>query len=133
MFVTLIKGKANLGPRFLPDISAGQHWSRHWMAENLDNVYGQRRRYDHNYPSYFPQSASNPQNPYCYPDEALGEFRRWVRQHYIAKKMPNYLGQKIKAGEIPPASARAAIKAFAKSSGAPALTPPAASTPSTSG
>jgi hypothetical protein len=113
IFVTLLRGGADLGIKFIPDISVGQHWARYWASENLDSVYGQRRRYNHNYPNYFPQSASNPQPAFCYPEDALGEFRKWVRTHYIAQKMPSYLGQKIKDGQIPAAEARAAISAFA--------------------
>jgi hypothetical protein len=113
MFVTLIRGGADLGPNFIPDISVGMHWGKYWIAESLDIIYGERIKYDHNYPSYFPQAASNPQPSYCYPDEALGEFRKWVREVYIAKRMPSYLDQKIKEGKIPAPAARAALDAFA--------------------
>lgn len=113
MFVTLIRGGAHLGQAFIPDISVGLLWSKHWTAENLEVVYGDRIKYDHNYPAYFPQSASNPQHPYCYPDEALGEFRKWVKEEYIANRMPGYLDQKIREGKIPAPAARAALDAFA--------------------
>lgn len=113
LFVTLIRGGANLGQSFIPDISVGQLWAKHWTADNLDIVYGDRIKYDHNYPAYFPQSASNPQPSYCYPDDALGEFRKWVRDVYVAKRMPMYLDQKIKEGKIPAPAARAALDAFA--------------------
>jgi len=113
IFVTLIRGGANLGPSFVPDISVGQHWAKFWSAENLDMVYGPREKYEHNYPLYFPQAASNPQPSYCYPDDALGEFRKWVREEYIAKRMPTYLNQKVREGKIPAPAARAALDAFA--------------------
>jgi hypothetical protein len=119
LFVTLIRGGASVGMSFIPDISVGQHWSKYWASENLDVIYGERCRYDHNYPQYFPQSASNPQPAYCYPDEALGEFRKWIKQEYIAKKMPNYLLQKTKDGMISGVAAQKAIAAFAPS---PAIT-----------
>jgi hypothetical protein len=112
IFVTLIRAGANLGPQFVPDISVGQLWAKHWAAGSLDIVYGDRIKYEHNYPIYFPQAASNPQHPYCYPDDALGEFRRWVRDEYIAKRMPDYLTQKIRQGQLPAAAATAAIEAF---------------------
>ena len=79
---------------------------------NLEVVYGERKRYDHNYPDYFPQSMSNPQPAYCYPDDALAEFRRWARDVYIVNQMPRYLESKVKAGELPAPSAVAAIEAF---------------------
>jgi hypothetical protein len=113
IFVTLIRGGANLGPKFVPDISVGQLWAKHWTSENLDVVYGDRIKYEHNYPIYFPQAASNPQPAYCYPDEALGEFRKWVREEYIAKRLPGYLTQKVGQGQLPPAAATAALEAFA--------------------
>ena len=112
MLVTMIREGADLGKSFIPDISVGQAWSKYWNAESLEVVYGGRRTYEHNYPSYFPQSASNPQTPYCYPDDALGEFRAWVRTHYSPKNLPNYLGGKVKQGQIEAKKANAAIEAF---------------------
>jgi hypothetical protein len=76
ILVMLIRKGANLGPTFLPDVSVGQLWSKFWITEDLEVLYGERIKYEHNYPAYFPQAASNPQHPYCYPDEALGEFRK---------------------------------------------------------
>lgn len=112
MTVTLIQAGADLGSRFIPDISVGLAWGKHWTAENLDVVYGVRRHYEHNYPSYFPQSASNPQPAYCYPDDALAEFRRWVRETYVTRQMPKYLNGKVLSGEIPAPAAAKAIDAF---------------------
>lgn len=113
IFVTLIRGGANLGKDFLPDISIGMAWSKKWVDENLDAVYGQRMKYDHHYPHYFPQALSNPQQAYCYPDEALAEFREWIKKVYIQKRMPTYLDQKIREGKIPAPAARAALDALA--------------------
>jgi hypothetical protein len=113
IFVTLIREKAELGPKFVPDISVGIHWGKFWTRENLDVIYGDRIKYEHNYPIYFPQAASNPQQPYCYPDDALGEFKKWVRRTYMPKLMPQYLDTKIRGGQIPAPAARAALDAFA--------------------
>lgn len=113
LFVTMIRSGANLGKSFIPDISVGLLWAKHWKAENLDIVFGDRIQYAHNYPSYFPQSASNPQPAYCYPDDALGEFRKWVREIYIPKRLPLYLEGKVKSGDLPAPAALAAIGAFA--------------------
>ena len=110
--VTLIRSGANLGSSFIPDISVGQHWGRHWTSNNLDAVYGDRINYDHHYPSYFPQALSNPQPAYCYPDEALAEFRDWIKKEYITKKMPSYLRGKVKQGQIPAPAATIALDAF---------------------
>src|SRR5277367_6312114 len=67
IFVMLIRNGANVGPQFVPDISVGQLWSKYWTAESLDIIHGERIKYEHNYPLYYPQSVSNPQHPYCYP------------------------------------------------------------------
>ena len=112
LLVTMIREGASLGSTFIPDISVGLHWGKHWRSENLDVVYGERIKYDHNYPAYFPQALSNPQPAYCYPDDALAEFRQWVRVQYLPGKLPNYLNDKVKQGQITAKKANAAIAAF---------------------
>jgi len=112
ILVTMIRQGANLGEKFIPDISVGLHWGKFWTAENLEVVYGARKKYDHNYPEYFPQALSNPQEAYCYPDDALGEFRKWVREEYLPKKLPNYLNDKVAQRQIAASQAAAAIEAF---------------------
>lgn len=112
MLVTLIQEGADLGDKFIPDISVGIHWGKFWNSENLEVIYGPRRTYEHNYPAYFPQAASNPQLPHCYPDDALGEFRKWVREQYLPQKLPPYLSKKVKEGQLEGPRAAAAIAAF---------------------
>jgi hypothetical protein len=112
MFVTMIKGGVNPGTNFIPDISVGVHWANFWRKENLDIVHGNRKQFSHNYPDYFPQAASNPQDIYCYPDDALGDFRRWLREVYIPMKLPDYLGSKVKQGAFPAKLATNALAAF---------------------
>lgn len=111
ILVTLIQQGASLGHNFIPDISVGQQWAKRWKDESLEVVYGERRQYDHNYPDYFPQALSNPQPAYCYPDDALGEFRQWVRRKYLTVDFPKYLNNKVKQGHIPAPRAVAAIEA----------------------
>ncbi|WP_084112572.1 hypothetical protein [Belnapia moabensis] len=113
LMVTLLRQGASLGNKFIPDISVGIAWAKYWNSENLEVLYGNRIKYEHNYPNYFPQSASNPQSPYCYPDEALGEFRKWIREAYIPNQMPIYLGNKVKDKELPASAVQAALEAFA--------------------
>ena len=93
--VGLINAGAPVGDAFVPDISVGRQWSAHWKKFDLEAQHGARQRYLHNYPEYFPQAASNPQEPYCYPDAALPEFRRWLREHYMPQGLPKYLKQKL--------------------------------------
>lgn len=112
LYVTLIREGAALGDSFIPDISVGQHWSKYWNTESLDVLYGDRKKYTHNYPGYFPQSTSNPQAPYCYPDEALPEFREWIKKVYTVSKMPKHLDGKVKQGQIDAPAAEKVIEAF---------------------
>lgn len=100
--VTLINSGAPIGKDFVPDISIGIAWSKHWTANNLSTRFGDRRQFDHNYPNYFPQSASNPQPAYCYPEDALGEFNRWMRTQYLPNSFPTYLKKKVAEGQLAP-------------------------------
>jgi hypothetical protein len=93
---TLIRSKVIVNDKTIPDISVGRCWSDFWIQNNYDNKYGARQKYEHNYPDYYPQSTSNPQEPWCYPDEALAEFRKWFHTEYVASKFPKYLSDKVK-------------------------------------
>src|SRR4051794_37914033 len=85
MIVTLGQNGLFIDEKFVPDISVGLSWGKFWAAENLDAKYGARRKYEHEYPNYFPQALSNPQDCWCYPEMALGEFRNWMRNRYIGE------------------------------------------------
>lgn len=100
MFAALIAGDVQIDSSFVPDISVGLAWAKFWKDENLDSVYGLRTRFDHQYPSYYPQSAAGPQEAHCYPEEALGEFRKWMREIYYKDKFPAYLTRKVKNGSL---------------------------------
>src|SRR5262249_14951905 len=91
LMVTLINAGVDVGDRFVPDISVGQVWGKHWTDDNLDAVFGERRRYEHRYPDYFPQAKSNPQPAFCYPDAALAEFKRFMCETYLPEKLSSYL------------------------------------------
>lgn len=98
---------------FVPDISIGITWSNYWQSKNLAEKYGERLDYPHNYPKSFAQSKSNPQHPFCYPEEALGVFRKWVREQYIGKgKMKKYLESKVKDETFSLEFVQLAIKAL---------------------
>ena len=97
----------------MPDISIGLHWGKHWAANNFDASLGARIKYQHNYPAYFPQADSNPQEPWCYPDTALAEFRRWLREDYIgAGKFSTYITGKVAQKQLPASFAQLAIAAY---------------------
>lgn len=96
MIVDLIRGGLPVSDKTIPDISVGSHWGRYWTDNGLEARFGGRIKFEHNYPSYYPQSMSNPQTPWAYPDEALAEFRRWFRTVYLPTKYPPYILSKAK-------------------------------------
>ena len=112
MIVPMIRSGILISDKVVPDISVGKAWSAHWTENNLDPKYGARIKYDHEYPDYYPQAKSNPQPSYAYPDAALGEFRVWLRQHYIANKFPTYLLGQTKKGSIERGIANKALESF---------------------
>jgi hypothetical protein len=116
LIVTLIQSGADVGQHFIPDISVGQHWSKFWLEIGFETTFGPRKKYEHDYPKYFPQAASNPQFPYCYPDGGLGEFRKWFWENYVPQKLPTYLSDKVRQGQIPSTYASHVTAALAGSS-----------------
>lgn len=112
MIVPMITAGVMINDKLIPDISVGLAWSSHWKSNNLAEKYGECMRYQHNYPEYYPQSKSNPQSPLAYPDAALGEFKMWLRQTYIVKKLPTYLTGKVKENAIPFSAAAKATLAL---------------------
>jgi hypothetical protein len=100
MIVPMIRSGVFISDKVVPDISVGIHWSRHWEAENLMQKFGDRVKYSHSYPEYYPQSKSNPQPAFAYPDLSLGYFRAWLKQNYISTKFPQYLINQVKDGKL---------------------------------
>ena len=113
LIVTLGQSGLHIDHTFVPDISVGSAWSKHWQANNFDETYEKRTKFEHNYPDYFPQSISNPQEPWCYPEAALGEFRRWFRAIYIGEgKFSRYLLNQSKVKALPASFAQIALEAY---------------------
>ncbi|NKE68695.1 hypothetical protein RAMLITH_23005 [Ramlibacter sp. RBP-2] len=112
MLVPMIRAGIFISDKVVPDVSVGLHWSSHWEANDLDRKYGNRTRYDHEYPLYYPQSKSNPQPAFCYPEEALGAFRAWLQATYIRSKFPAYMLGQTRKGTVPLALANKALGAF---------------------
>lgn len=113
MIVTLGQNGLHIDSTFLPDGSVGQVWAKHWKEQNLALLYGERQKFEHNYPEYFPQSASNPQDAWCYPEEALGTFRKWMRETYIGEgKFKKYIETKVRQKALPTSFAQLAIEAY---------------------
>lgn len=103
--IAAIRAGLRVDEHTVPDISVGKAWSEYWKAKGLANQHGERQRHDHNYPDYFPQATSNPQEIWVYPVQALGEFRIWMQQTYVREKFPAYLERKVAAGLLPPSAA----------------------------
>lgn len=87
----LIAASLPVNNKTIPDISVGHGWGQCWTARSLGNEYGKRIKYEHYYPSYYPQARSNPQEPWAYPDAALPTFRHWFRHEYLPTKYPKYI------------------------------------------
>lgn len=91
LIVDLINADLPVNDKTVPDISVGIAWGKHWTDNLLDDQYGERVRFDHSYPSYYAQSASNPQPSWSYPDAALAHFRGWFKNIYLPTKFPKYI------------------------------------------
>ena len=116
LVVSIIRAGGDVGVHFVPDQSIGIHWGRHWQDNSLGDQFGQRKTYPHNYPDYFPQALSNPQDARCYPDKALPEFRRWMREVYMEEKLPPYLAKKVKQGALPASFSSLSLTAYGSKS-----------------
>lgn len=110
----LILAGAEIGNKFVVDISIGQHWSKYWAESGLEQEFGDRDKYPHRYPDSHPQAKSNPQESWCYPLGALGHFREWLQTTYLeGGKFGAYLKGKVAKGELPPSIAQLAIATLA--------------------
>lgn len=112
MIVPMIRSGVMISDKVVPDISVGRTWSDYWVANNLSKTFGERIKYDHEYPEYYPQAKSNPQPCYAYPEEALKVFRSWLRNNYIVAKFPQYLFNQVKADKLSKGTVAKALEAF---------------------
>jgi hypothetical protein len=94
LVVDLINAGLPVNQHTIPDQSVGGTWGRYWAAQNLTAKYGERIEYPHYFPPEFPQSASNPQMAWAYPNEAWAEFQNWFRSIYLPTKYPVYILKK---------------------------------------
>lgn len=112
VIVALIRAGLEVGAHCVPDGSIGILWGKHWTDTQLAQEFGDRRQYAHHFPDYFPQAKSNPQPAHCYPEAALPDFRRWMREVYLPHKLPTYLASKVKQQQLPPSIVDLALLAF---------------------
>lgn len=111
LVVHMIKGGCALDSHTMPDVSVGLAWSNHWNKSGLDLLHGDRIKYDHNFPEWFPQSAANPVAAWIYPVSALGDFKMWLYRTYAAEGggFSKYVGSKVTQGIFLPARAQALL------------------------
>lgn len=107
----MVKRNFDFGPSAIPDISVGTMWSKHWVKSDFDAKYGARTKHPHVYPDWFPQHKAGPVEAWIYPDDALGEFRRWMQIDYIPNRLGNYLVKKSAEGALPQIDAERIIEA----------------------
>jgi hypothetical protein len=119
LVVHMIQSGCPLDNHTVPDISIGKYWSNYWSESNLEGEHGQRLKYPHDYPSWFPQAMANPVDAWIYPVSALGSFRLWLHTHYVPQSFPKYLKQKVKAGIFLPSRAELLIHSVSQRSLAP--------------
>lgn len=124
LFASMIINGADFGTRMILDLSVGLCWGKYWMDHALERSFGNRMKFPHYYPTYFPQSLSNPQDAWCYPEDALPSFKRWMREEYVPKRMPAYLKSQVSQKKLPAQIANNALAALAKRDGARALPRP---------
>jgi hypothetical protein len=91
LVVDLINADLTVNNKTIPDISVGLAWGAYWKDNDCAATYGERTTYEHNFPNYYPQAASNPQRPNAYPDSALPLFRQWFKAEYLPTKFPKYI------------------------------------------
>lgn len=125
LFIALGRSGIHTDQSFLPDISVGKQWSTHWQKISGDDLYGVRIRYEHDYPSSYSQSLSNPQEPWAYPDASLPEFKRWFREDYVkGGKLAGYLSGQAAKKTLPAPFINSALAAFGLPANAPKIERP---------
>ena len=108
-----IQAGLNLDSHTIPDISVGIIWNKYWKSNNFDTRYGERIKYPHDYPDYYPQAKANGDiSAFIFPLSALGDFRLWIQNEYLPNKFPNYLSKKVKEGAFPASKKEAMLKAL---------------------
>ncbi len=112
IIVPMIESGLINNDKFLPDISIGRMWSTYWKSQKIEEKYGCRITFQHNYPDYYPQAASNPQEAWAYPNAALGAFREWLETTYIHQHYPEYLWRKYKQKQLGMSDVQRAISVF---------------------
>lgn len=118
LVITAIQAGLEVDERTIPDISVGRTWSSRWTKDRLAEVYGERAKWPHTYPDYFPQSEADVE-AWVYPVASLPAFREWLQTEYIGEKLSQYLKRKVTQKQLPPSVAELILEAFAPKELAP--------------
>jgi len=113
MVLASIREGLEVDSHTVPDISVGSIWSKYWTTNSLDIQYGQRQKFPHIYPDYFPQARANDSiEAYIYPIRAAGIFKEWLQVEYLPQKYPAYIKRKSKEGAIAQTKAAKLLEAL---------------------
>jgi hypothetical protein len=113
MIVPMIRSGMKISDRVVPDISVGIAWSNYWVTNRLADQYGERIHFNHEYPDYYPQSKSNPQPAYAYPDTVWAVFQKWFKQNYLGDvALQKYLAGQVSKGTLAIETANKVLEVF---------------------
>lgn len=112
IFISLIKHGVIISDKIIMDVSIGITWSNYWKSELLEKRYGERLKYQHNYPLYYRQAKSNPQKCFIYPLDVLGEFRKWLENIYLPAQFTTYLLNQLRKGNLDEVEADSVVRAL---------------------
>ena len=110
LVIHMIKNDCAIDEHTVPDISVGIAWAKHWNDNEYDDKFGERKKFPHVYPEWFPQALANPIPAWVYPIDSLGVFRTWIYENYVPDKFPKYISNKVKSGKITMSSAQLLIE-----------------------
>lgn len=110
LVVTAAQNGLPLDEHTVPDISIGMAWSQHWQESGAEERFGQRKKYPHRYPAYFPQAKAGIE-AWIYPLAALSEFWIWMQDTYVPEKFPKYLSRQVTKGALPAGAANVILAA----------------------
>jgi len=113
LIVPMIRSGVNINHATVPDISVGRYWSEYWVENNLSSLHGERIKYSHAYPEYYPQAKSNPQPAFAYPNSAWGIFQEWLKSNYLeGQPFPKYLSGQVSKGTLSISTANKVLQTF---------------------
>lgn len=113
MIVPMIRSGVAINHATVPDISVGRFWSEYWVENNLAKTHGERIKFDHAYPDYYPQAKCNPQPAFAYPNSAWGVFQEWLKTIYLEGRFfQTYLSGQVNKGALSISTANKVLEAF---------------------